>query len=109
MFKEFCRQTSANETDIKQRWMEIERQIFEYAPLEEKKVVKDLLVQYSASNEDNAGELACFGSYVHVYPADSIVEMTAMVIVLLFYFYRSNYYLCYFTPVSMLGTEEGKG
>lgn len=51
MFKEFCRQTSANETEIIQRWIKIEQQIFEYATLEEKRVVKDLLVQYNAVDE----------------------------------------------------------
>ena len=56
MFKEFCQQTSADEIEIQQRWMKIERQIFQYAPLEEKKTVRDILSQYNAIDEINAGE-----------------------------------------------------
>lgn len=57
MLKEFCRQLSVDESEIKQRWRKIEKQIFEYAPLEEKKVVKDLLVQYNRTSTVNAGKI----------------------------------------------------
>ena len=61
MFKELSTNQHHNiEAEINQRWTKIEQQIFECALLEEKRAVKDLLVQYSSDDKVNPGDLTSF-------------------------------------------------
>ena len=55
MLNEFCSLTGADESRFKENWEEYERLVFKYAPLEQKKSVKNLMSQYLAEECDNAG------------------------------------------------------
>ena len=60
MLNEFCLLTGADEGTIKERWTRCRDRIIKYAPLEQKKVVKELL------RDMNATDRGCEGMLSHV-------------------------------------------
>ena len=61
MLNEFCSLTGAEECKFKENWGKYEKLVFKYAPLEQKKSVKILLLGQC----DNAGR--CIYTFVHTY------------------------------------------
>ena len=55
MLNEFCALTGAEESNFTEAWGKYEKLVFQYAPLEKKKSVTNLLQQYQADDSDNAG------------------------------------------------------
>ena len=56
MLNEFCQMTGAIQNDFKQMWEEYETLIMKYAPLEDKRAVKTLLLDYKAVENNCAGD-----------------------------------------------------
>ena len=51
MIKEFCYLSHVDEEGIQTQWTDVANRLLKYAPLEDKKSVKNLLVQLESSNE----------------------------------------------------------
>jgi hypothetical protein len=60
MLNEFCSLTGAEECKFKENWGKYEKLVFKYAPLEQKKSLKNLLHQYHAEECDNADRTAAY-------------------------------------------------
>ena len=72
MLNEFCSLTGAEECKFKENWGKYEKLVFKYAPLEQKKSLKNLLHQYHAEECDNAGRCIykfCALDQLHIFCA----------------------------------------
>ena len=58
MLSEFCLLTGANEDSIKRRWTRCQERVLKYAPLEQKKVVKELLREMNITDRKCEGMLS---------------------------------------------------
>ena len=56
MLHEFCSLTGAEESKFVKAWEKYAKLVFMYGPLEKKKAIKNLLIEYQAGESENAGK-----------------------------------------------------
>ena len=62
MMSEFCLIAGADENKIKERWMRCQDRVIQYAPLEQKRVVKQLLNEMKSTDDHDEGNI-----YIYIY------------------------------------------
>lgn len=62
--KEFCNLSQINIEEVKARWTDITTKLLKYAPIEEKKSVKNALDQYYSIESNSEGTVCTLHMYI---------------------------------------------